>query len=214
MLRLFELYYSISMFTGIVSGIGVITAREELNGIISFSIEMPVGFLDGIAHGASVSVAGVCLTVVGVAGGAAQFDVMGETQAKTTLGFLDVGARVNVERSLTHGAEIGGHVVSGHVDGMAEVVEVVRSEGNVVATFQVARAIMKYIFTKGFIALDGASLTIVNARVAEGLFDVWFIPETLRATTFGDVAVGKRVNIEVDGGTRIIVDTLERSRIN
>ena len=138
------------------------------------------------------------------------FDAMQETLVKTTIGSLKQGDQVNVERSAKMGDEIGGHVVSGHVSTMAEIVDVAESENNKVVTFHVEPQWMRYIFSKGFISLDGASLTVVDADKEVGTFKVWLIPETLRVTKFGSKKVGERVNVEIDPQTQVIVETVER----
>ena len=163
----------------------------------------------GLRRGASVAVDGACLTVTKIDKTRVSFDLMGETLAKTTLGQLKENDRVNSERSASLGDEIGGHLLSGHITGTAEIVAIDHPENNHVVTFGVPPEWMKYIFPKGFIALDGASLTIVDVDKAAGTFTVWLIPETLRMTTFGFKKTGDRVNVEIDSRTQTIVDTVQ-----
>jgi riboflavin synthase len=137
------------------------------------------------------------------------FDIMEETLCKTTIGQLKPGSRANIERSFQVGTEIGGHLVSGHVTGTAEIVKVENPENNQVVTLQVPHEIMAYIFPKGFVALDGASLTVVGVDKASNTFTVWLIPETLRRTTFGWKREGDLVNLEIDSRTQAIVDTVK-----
>ncbi len=198
------------MYTGIIQACMPVTQVQSEPGLVRFSVKFPPSLLLDLKHGASVSVDGACVTVVDQQGDGVWFDAMQETLVKTTLGGLFVGRKVNLERSATEGVEVGGHVISGHVDGMAEIIKIERPQNNHVVTFQPSRALMKYIFNKGFIALDGASLTVVDADQKKGTFKVWFIPETLRVTTFGFKQVADQVNLEVDYQTKVLVDTVER----
>lgn len=202
------------MFTGIVQGIATVSALRERPGLRSFTLQFPPGFAAGLEIGASVAVDGTCLTVTALHGeAAADFDVMQQTLALTTLGALRDGSRVNVERSAKSGAEVGGHVLSGHVDAVATLSQLRRPENNHVLRFEVPAPWMNYVFNKGFMAVNGASLTVADSHRApdgSGWFEVWLIPETLRMTTFGDKAEGARVNLEIERQTQVIVDTVER----
>lgn len=201
------------MFTGIVQGVAAVATLTERPGLRSLSLRCPPGFGVGLQRGASVAVDGCCLTVTRVDGDAASFDVMQQTLGLTTLGALHEGSQVNVERSLVAGAEVGGHILSGHVDLQARVVALRTPENNRVLRFAVPAAWMRYVFAKGFIAVDGASLTVSETgREADGSgwFEVWLIPETLRTSTFGSKVVGDMVNLEIDRQTQVIVDTVER----
>jgi riboflavin synthase len=159
-----------------------------------------------------VSVDGVCLTVTERVGDdAASFDVMQQSLALTTLGTLQTGSRINVERAAKDGAEIGGHPLSGHIDFLATVVQVRRPENNCVLRIGVPAPWMRYVFAKGYIAVNGASLTVAEAGRepgGSGWFEVWLIPETLRMTTFGDKAVGDALHIEIERSTQVFVDTV------
>lgn len=197
------------MFTGIVQTCASITSLQTKPGLIQFGVEFSEPLHNRLHIGASVAIDGVCLTVVRTASNEVFFDVMDETIRKTTLGTLEKGRRVNVERSASLGDELGGHLISGHVSGTADIVNVEKPENNHVVTFRVSPEYMKYIFPKGFIALDGASLTIVDVDKAACTFTVWLIPETLRVTTFGFKRVGDQVNLEIDSRTQVIVETVE-----
>jgi len=200
------------MFTGIVQGIATVSTTLDRPGLRSFTLAWPPGFGAGLAVGASVAVEGVCLTATRLHGpDAADFDVMQQSLALTTLAGLHQGSLVNVERAAKDGAEIGGHPLSGHVDFMARVVEVRRPENNHVLRMAVPAPWMRYVFAKGYIAVNGASLTVAEAHRAPGgagWFEVWLIPETLRMTTFADLVVGGAVNIEIERSTQVFVDTV------
>jgi riboflavin synthase len=198
------------MFTGIIQGIATVEKFEKKPGLLRLLFNTPKGFTKDIKHGASVAIDGCCLTVVGQDGDRLSFDIMGETITKTTIGKLKKGSRVNVERSFHAGDEIGGHIVSGHVTGKAKIVNIENPENNHVITFEIPKTQMKYIFPKGFIALNGASLTIADVDKSKGVFTVWLIPETLKLTTFGLKEIGDEVNFEIDSSTHTIVDTVER----
>ncbi len=208
------------MFTGIVQGIAHVRALTERPGLHTFTLGFPPGFCAGLAVGASVAVDGTCLTVTalhgagegeGEGGSAADFDVMAQSLALTTLAGLRKGSAINVERAAKDGAEIGGHPLSGHIDFMATLAEVRAPENNRVLRIAVPAPWMRYVFAKGYIAVNGASLTVAEAqrdRDGSGWFEVWLIPETLRMTTFGDKAVGDALNIEIERSTQVFVDTV------
>ncbi len=197
------------MFTGIVQAVATVAALTERPGLRSFTLQFPPGFLDGQEIGASVACDGTCLTVVRHHDGdRADFDVMQQSLALTTLGTLQVGSRLNVERAAREGVEIGGHPLSGHVDFQATLLEVRRPENNHVLRIQVPPQWMRYIFPKGYIAINGASLTIAEVDREAGCFEVWLIPETLRQTTFGDKRPGDALNIEIERQTQVMVDTV------
>ncbi len=201
-----------AMFTGIVQGIARVHTLHDRAGLRSFELTLPEGFDDGLAIGASVAVDGVCLTVTArPAPQRASFDVMQQSLALTTLGSLQPGSAINVERAARDGAEIGGHPLSGHIDFQATVAEVRRPENNHVLRIAVPAPWMRYVFAKGYIAINGASLTVAEAwRAADGSgwFEVWLIPETLRMTTFADKPVGTALNIEIERSTQVFVDTV------
>ncbi len=205
------------MFTGIVQGAARVQSLVDRPGLRSFTLAFAPGFCDGLAVGASVSVDGVCLTATAVHDAdAADFDVMQQSLALTTLAGLMEGSKINVERAAKDGAEIGGHPLSGHIDFMARVAQVRRPQNNCVLRIEVAAPWMRYVFAKGYIAVNGASLTVAEAQRetgGAGWFEVWLIPETLRMTTFADKLEGAAVNIEIERSTQVFVDTV-RDAIN
>ncbi len=197
------------MFTGIVQGVATVARLEDRSGLRSFTLRFPPGFGEGLAIGASVATDGVCLTVTALEGpDAARFDVMQQSLALTTLGALAEGSRVNVERAAKEGAEVGGHPLSGHVDFKAALAAIRTPENNRVLRIAVPPPWMRYVFAKGYIAVNGASLTVAEANRREGWFEVWLIPETLRMTTFGDKREGDPLNIEIERATQVVVDTV------
>lgn len=203
------------MFTGIVQGIAQVAAITDKPGLRSFTLAFPDGFCEGLEIGASVACDGVCLTVTALKGpNQADFDVMQQSLNLTTLGGLAQGGRINVERAAKDGAEIGGHPLSGHVDFMATVESIRRPENNHVIRIAVPAPWMRYIFAKGYIAVNGASLTVAEAQRhadGSGWFEVWLIPETLRMTTFGDKAEGAPLHIEIERQTQVFVDTVRHA---
>lgn len=200
------------MFTGIVQGIAQVATAVDRPGLRSFHLQFPTGFAQGLAVGASVAVDGVCLTVTALHGSdGADFDVMQQSLALTTLAGLRPGHRVNVERAAREGAEVGGHPLSGHVDVMATLAELRQPENNRVLRIALPAPWMRYVFAKGYIAVNGASLTVAQARRevdGSGWFEVWLIPETLRMTTFGHKQVGDLLNVEIERSTQVVVDTV------
>jgi len=203
------------MFTGIVQGIAQVAQVREAPGLRSFRLVFGPDFAAGLALGASVSVDGVCLTVTALQGEqGADFDVMQQTLAITTLGGLTVGSRVNVERAAKDGAEVGGHPLSGHIDFTARLSDLRQPENNQVMRLAVPAPWMRYIFAKGYIAVAGASLTVAEAARepgGAGWFEVWLIPETLRMTTFAGQRVGDALNIEIERSTQVMVDTVREA---
>lgn len=200
------------MFTGIVQAVARVAALEAREGLHTLELEFPPGFCDGLALGASVACDGVCLTVTALRSPTvAAFDVMQQSLALTTLSTLAVGSRLNVERAAKDGAEIGGHPLSGHVDCQGRVATIERPANNHVLRIEVPAPWMRYIFAKGYMAVNGASLTVAEARREPGgggWFEVWLIPETLRMTTFADKQVGDALNLEIDRSTQVVVDTV------
>lgn len=198
------------MYTGIVQALCPVGAARHEGGLLHLAVTLPSWLLGGLARGASVGVDGVCLTVTEIDADQVHFDVMAETLALTTLSGVSEGSRVNVERSASQGAEIGGHLLSGHVDATVEIIAIERGEGLCRVRYRPPQALLKYLFHKGFVALNGCSLTIALLQREEGWFEVSYIPETLRVTNHGLLGVGDRVNLEVDRQTQAIVDTVER----
>lgn len=197
------------MFTGIVQGTATLVSIEEKPNFRTHVIEMPEAMLPGLETGASVAHNGCCLTVTEIDGNRVSFDLMKETLRITNLGELVVGDPVNVERAAKFTDEIGGHLMSGHIMTTAEVVKILASENNRQIWFKIQeKTLMKYILHKGYIGIDGISLTV--GEVTASRFCVHLIPETLQRTTLGSKKLGSRVNIEIDPQTQAIVDTVER----
>jgi len=196
------------MFTGIVQGTAEVVAIEEKENFRTHVVRLPQALLPGLEPGASVAHNGCCLTVTHIDGDKVAFDLMQETLKVTNLGELSVGDRVNVERAARFGDEIGGHAMSGHILCTAEVSRVIESANNRQIWFRIPVQWTKYVFTKGYIGIDGISLTIGDVAGEE--FSVNLIPETLERTNIGARQVGDRINIEIDPQTQAIVDTVER----
>ena len=194
------------MFTGIVQGKGEIVSIESGNEITTIQIRVPS--TEGLQTGASISIDGVCLTATAFTDEIVSFDVIPETLEKTTLGQLEQGHHVNVERSLRYGDEVGGHLLSGHIIGRGLVSKSERVGDGAQYSIIAPPDVRKYIVSKGYVGIDGISLTIGD--VSEDHFDLHLIPETLRLTTIGDKQVGDAVNLEIDSTTMMVVETVER----
>ena len=199
------------MFTGIVTATGRVRSASNATGVQRIAITSPNGFAAGMAVGASVAVDGVCLTVSAVTVDVLEFDVVAETLACTTLGEqLTEGTTVNLEHSARLGDEIGGHLVSGHISTTGTVIMVETADGIYDLRLRVGCDWMAYIFEKGFVALDGISLTVGKIWPERGEFRVHLIPETLARTTIGARTPGDRLNVEIDTMTYATVETVTR----
>lgn len=191
------------MFTGIVTDVGRIVDTKVTGDLRArIATRYDVGSID---IGASIACDGVCLTVVALGSEPENWfdvEISAETVSKTNVGGWAFGKRVNLERALKVGDELGGHIVSGHVDGLAEVVGVRHEGGSVRVTFRAPEALARFIAPKGSVALNGTSLTVNEVAGAE--FGVNLIPHTQEVTTWGEVAVGDRVNLEVDTMARYV----------
>lgn len=197
------------MFTGIVQGTAKIVSVEEKELFRTHVVELADDLLPGLELGASVAHNGCCLTVTAIDGNHVSFDLIKETLRITNLGDLNEGDVVNIERAAKFSDEIGGHLMSGHIMTTAEVCKIIQSENNREVWFKIQDAAqMKYILHKGFVGIDGISLTVGD--VTKTRFCVYLIPETLARTTLGSKKLGHRVNIEIDPHTQAIVDTVER----
>ena len=194
------------MFTGIVQGKGEIVSIESGNEITTLQIRVPS--TEELQIGASISIDGVCLTATAFTDEIVSFDVIPETLEKTTLGQLEKGHHVNVERSLRYGDEVGGHLLSGHIIGRGLVSKSEQVGDGAQYSIIAPPDVRKYIVSKGYVGIDGISLTIGD--VSEDHFDLHLIPETLRLTTIGEKQVGDAVNLEIDSTTMMIVETVER----
>ena len=183
------------MFTGIVEELGTVEALEDQGDAVRLTVHGPLVTSDA-SLGDSISVNGCCLTVVTRADGTFTADVMHETLAKTSLGALEPGTRVNLERAVTPTTRLGGHIVQGHVDGTGRVLRRTPSEHWEVVEVSLPDDLGRYLVAKGSITVDGISLTVVD--VADDSFTVSLIPETLARTTLGFKQPGDTVNLEVD----------------
>lgn len=196
------------MFTGIVQGVGKIIHITEKDKLRSFQVELPTELTENIEIGASIANDGCCLTVTEFVDNKVSFDLMQETLAITTLGKKRVGDFVNIERSAKYGNEIGGHIMSGHISCTAKIIKIITSETNCEMTLVMPQQFMKYVLYKGFIGIDGASLTV--GEINDNHFKIHLIPETLAITTLKNKQENDLVNIEIDSQTQAIVDTVER----
>ncbi|WP_028765057.1 riboflavin synthase [Shewanella colwelliana] len=196
------------MFTGIVQATCEVLAIDKKPGLNTLAIAMGPDLREGLLLGASVANNGVCLTVTRVDDDRVFFDVMEETLHVTNLSKLSVGSQVNIERSLTFGSEIGGHILSGHIHTVAKVKSVSVTDEHYDLCLTVAPDWMKYILYKGFVGVNGCSLTV--GKVTENSFMLHLIPETLKLTNLDSYTEGDEINIEIDSQIQAIVDTVER----
>lgn len=199
------------MFTGIITDIGtlrMVEQRGDLRARIGTAYRV-----EGIDMGASIACDGVCLTVVAKGsddqGGWFDVDISAETVSKTNLSGWAAGKRVNLERALKVGDELGGHIVSGHVDGLAEVVAIREDGDSTRVTLRAPKALARFIAPKGSVALNGTSLTVNEVDGCD--FGINFIPHTKQMTTWGDVALGDHVNLEIDTLARYVARLAEMS---
>ncbi|EEI16631.1 riboflavin synthase [Corynebacterium lipophiloflavum] len=183
------------MFTGLVEEVGEVVALTKLDDSVRIAVRAPRVATDA-RHGDSIAVDGVCLTVVDTADGVFSADVMQETLDRSRLGSYVEGSRVNLERALAAGARMGGHIVQGHVDGVAQVLSRTASENWEVIRFSLPAGLARYVVEKGSITVNGTSLTV--SAVGEDYFEVSLIPTTLTDTTASSLATGENVNLEVD----------------
>ena len=195
------------MFTGIVQGTGkIVHIHQPSADFRSHTVALPEHMAHNLQIGASIAHNGCCLTITQINGNQATFDLMAETLAKTNLGNLKTGDSVNLERAARFGDEIGGHVMSGHIIATTPISRIEQNEHNRTLYFRLPPQLAAYILPKGFIGLDGCSLTIGDVSADE--FNVHLIPETLQRTLFGSRQ--DSINIEIDAQTQAIVDTVER----
>jgi riboflavin synthase len=200
------------VFTGIIEEVGEVAAIEHRGDSAVLTITAQ-RIVDDLVHGASISVSGVCLTVVGWQPGeltAVEFDVMGETLKRSVIGGLAVGDKVNLERAVRADGRLDGHVVQGHVDGTGVVVSRTPGDAWESVRFGLPVELARFVAEKGSIAVDGVSLTV--AAVGPDWFEVGLIPETLRATTLGARAAGDPVNLEVDVLAKYVARLLEAAK--
>lgn len=195
------------MFTGIVAAMGRIAAVDSTAAARRIAVETGALSTDGWGVGDSVAVAGVCLTLVAVDRGRFEAELSGETLARTTFGGLAAGSRVNLEPALAAGAALGGHLVTGHVDGVATVRECREEGGALRATLEAPPALSRFLAEKGSVTLDGVSLTVGSVR--EDAFEIHLVPHTRAVTTLGALAPGQALNLEVDLLARYLDRLLE-----
>ena len=192
------------MFTGIIEAVGTVAGLESRGGDVRLSISAPGLDLAGATVGDSIAVNGACLTAIELPGDGFAADVSRETLALTPLGGLKRGSRVNLERALTLSRPLGGHLVSGHVDGVGEVVSLKEDARSWRFVLRMPEAISRYVAKKGSICVDGVSLTVNEVEGA--CFGVNIVPHTMEATVFGTYTTGSKVNLEVD----VVARYLER----
>jgi len=191
------------MFTGIVEGVGRVVRAEARGGSLRLAVDLGP-LVDGVRIGDSIAVAGCCLTVVSIEGRVAAFDAIPETLSRTWLGALSEGGgatplrEVNLERAMRLGARLDGHIVQGHIDGTARIIERLEAGGEVRWAFEAEERLVGELVEKGSVALDGVSLTLTEVDPGRRRFGVALIPHTMAVTTFGALAVGDRVNLETD----------------
>lgn len=196
------------MFTGIVAGIAQVASLEEKDQLITLGIKLPASETSSFKVGASIAINGVCLTITHWQEAVVYFDVMQATLSLTNLGALTINAPVNYERAAKIGDEIGGHLMSGHISDQVELIGRNEVGDNLELVFSFHPKWQDYLLNKGFVGLNGCSLTL--AQVSQGEFTINLIPETRRATTFGELPVGSQVNLEIDPQTQAVVDTVKR----
>lgn len=196
------------MFTGIVLGMAQVVAIDKKQSFQTHTLKMTSEMRAGLEIGASVAHNGCCLTVTKIDADQVSFDLMQATLNTTNLGELTPGDWVNIERAAKFGDEIGGHSMSGHISVTANIVEIIDTPNNRTVWFELDTPHMKYVLDKGYIGLDGCSLTIGETNGQR--FCVHLIPETMNRTLFGRKAVGAAVNVEFDPQTQAIVNTVER----
>lgn len=195
------------MFTGIVEELGEIREIHREADSITLTIRATT-VLDDVHHGDSIAVNGVCLTVVEFGNDFFTADLMQETLDRSSLGQVEVGSKVNLERATAVGQRLGGHIVQGHIDGTGEVISRTPGERWEVVRISLPEHLSKYVVEKGSIAVDGTSLTV--SAVGEGFFEVSLIPTTLTDSVIGSTAVGTKVNLEVDVLAKYVEKMLER----
>ena len=198
------------MFTGIVAASCEVVATEQGEEVRSIVVDLG-GYDDDLEIGASVAIDGVCMTVVSAIDGHVRFEAIPETLERTTMGLLKQGSRVNIERSLRMGDELGGHILSGHIMSTARILQRTQKSEGIDLLIEHQADTKPYILEKGYVAVDGMSLTVGEVQ-SEG-FNLHIIPETLRITTIGAKTEGDLVNIEVDSRTQAVVDTIRRMEV-
>lgn len=198
------------MYTGITKGLFPVVSVDQQPFLTTYVVELNDTLSKGLSPGDSVSIDGVCQTVVSIQETKVTFQAIEETLSKTTLQNLFQGRLVSVERSARFGDENGGHEIAGHIFCTGTIVKRISCDNNLTLVIKPSAQAWKYIFEKGFIAIDGSSLTIGNLDQVNQTFGIHLIPETLRLTNFGAKKVGDKVNIEVDAKAVILAEGIER----
>lgn len=196
------------MFTGIVQGTATVVNTTLKNQFMQLTLAFPPAHCANLKTGASIAINGTCLTITAFSDNKIQFDLIMETLKVTNLGRLQPGDRVNFERAARIGDEIGGHFLSGHIHSQVTISQIEEPADNRIIWFKTTPEIIKYILPKGFVALNGCSLTI--GEVDNNRFNVYLIPETLSVTLFSQAVVGDAINLEIDSQTQAIINTVER----
>jgi riboflavin synthase len=199
------------MFTGITQGLFPVNSLVKYEGLLNYTVVLSKTLIKNLKVGASVAIDGVCQTVVAINGLEVSFEAISETLTKTTLKDLFINRKVSLERSLVFGDEIGGHEVSGHVFETGVVIDRKETDNNLCLTIQCSSRCFAFIKPKGFIAVDGSSLTIGAVNKVKNSFEVYLIPETLRVTNFAKRILGSHVNLEPDMKTMLVVETVQSS---
>lgn len=202
------------VFTGIIQEKAKLVKVSRFEDFSQIEIETSSKFIDGIQIGASVSVDGVCLTVTSIDDNRLTFDIIVETLNVTTLSELESSDLVNLERAARLGDEIGGHLISGHVSGIVTINKIEKTPNNHIIFFEAPDYLIKYIFSKGYVSLNGISLTIGEVNNAKNTFSVYLIPETLRVTTMEEKKVGDKINLEIETQTKNMVDLLGQMQVS
>jgi len=202
------------MFSGIVQGTAEITSAIQRDDVLTIEIELGKHLIEGLEIGASVAVDGVCLTAVEIVESTAKFDIIEETIRCTTLDMVRKNTQANIERSLKFGDEIGGHNVSGHVTSVATISEVKQGVNGRTLQLTSEEKEISYLMPKGFVAIDGISLTVGEVNRSTATFDVHLIPETIAVTTIGEKQVGDKVNLELDSATVAAVEVAKQMVAN
>ena len=201
------------VFTGIIQEKARLLRVKKLKDFSSIEIESSSDFTRGIKIGASVSIDGVCLTVTSINKKSLTFDIIMETLKVTNLSNLEKSDLVNLERAARFGDEIGGHIISGHVSGTVKISKIEKTTNNHILSFKTSNNLIKYIFPKGYVSLNGISLTIGEVNRIDNTFTVYLIPETLRITTMQDKKIGDMINLEIETQTKNTVDLITKMQV-
>ena len=190
------------MFTGIIETVGEVVAKELREGDVKLTLKADESYLEAVMLGDSIACNGVCLTVVDRTSNQFMLDVSVETLSLTTIGNWDVGSKVNLEQAMIASSRFGGHIVSGHIDRIGEIIDITEDARSWRMTVRVPKNIRQYIAKKGSICVDGVSLTINSVKDSE--FSVNIVPHTLSHTIIGDYKLNQKVNIEIDTIARYV----------